>query len=95
MFDQGSLFSAQRKLEGQWNSTPDMYLNLDLYFGQSRGRSYIICFDGAPKFDNDHQEEKYEFDHFAGLLKAHGGNDEDTIKENFPDPILNKDLISY
>jgi hypothetical protein len=72
-----------------------MCLGLDLCSRKKRSRSYLLCFDETPEFDNDHQEEeKSEIDHLAGLLQLCGGKGEYIIIEYFTNSILGKVLVS-
>jgi hypothetical protein len=57
MFERGSLFATQRKMEGQYNTTLDMYMDLYIYPGQSSGRLYTVNFEGFPKFNDEEKQE--------------------------------------
>jgi hypothetical protein len=68
-----------------------MHIDMDSFFEQKGGKSYVVCLDGPLEFDDDHQEEKrYEFNLIIGLLEEYGGNYDVVIKED----ILNQPCSS-
>ena len=76
IFDNKNVFTAQKELVEQFNNNYDMHIQLDLFFEQKGGKSYVLCFEGPPKFDDDHQEEKkFELDLLTVLQEFNCNNE--------------------